>query len=80
MYAIRSYYVVVVLHDLTLAARFCDRVVVLEAGQLKADGTPAEVLTPATLAEVFGVTVHVGRHAEDLFVLPWGLSPGRAAE
>ncbi len=72
--------VVVVLHDLTLAARFCDRVVVLEAGQLKADGTPAEVLTPATLAEVFGVTVHVGRHAEDLFVLPWGLSPGRAAE
>ncbi|SBW12979.1 Hemin import ATP-binding protein HmuV [uncultured Alphaproteobacteria bacterium] len=71
--------VVVVLHDLTLAARFCDRVVVLDSGRVAADGRSEEVLTPDVLAEVFGVTVHVGRHADDLYVLPWGLSPPRRA-
>ena len=71
--------VVVVLHDLTLAARFCDRVVMLEAGRVRADGPPERVLTPETLADVFGVTIHTGRHADGLYVLPWGLSPPRRA-
>jgi iron complex transport system ATP-binding protein len=47
--------VVVTLHDLTLAARSCDRLAVLHLGRLVAVGTPAEALTPAVLAEVFGL-------------------------
>lgn len=38
------------LHDLTLAARFCDRLIVLAAGQLVADGAPADVLTSGSIA------------------------------
>jgi iron complex transport system ATP-binding protein len=48
--------VVVTLHDLTLAARACDRVVVIDQGRIVADGSPAETLTPARLAEVFGLS------------------------
>jgi iron complex transport system ATP-binding protein len=47
--------VVVTLHDLTLAARACDRLVMLSAGRVAADGPPAETLTPARLAEVFAL-------------------------
>jgi len=47
--------VLAIVHDLTLAARFADRVVVMDRGRLVADGAPREVLTPARIAEVFGV-------------------------
>ena len=47
--------VVVVLHDLNLAARFCDRLLLLDAGRVRAVGRPADVLTSARLAQVFGV-------------------------
>lgn len=46
---------VVILHDLSLAARYCDRLVILRDGKLLAEGTPWEVLTPANLREAFGV-------------------------
>lgn len=74
--------VVVVLHDLTLAARFCDRVVLLDHGRVAADGAPIDVLSPDSLHEVFGVTALVGRHRDALYVLPWSLShpTARAAE
>jgi iron complex transport system ATP-binding protein len=52
--------VVAVLHDLTLAARFCDRVLVLADGTMAADGPPGEVLTPALLARVYGITAFSG--------------------
>jgi iron complex transport system ATP-binding protein len=42
-------------HDLTLAARFADRAIVMDAGRLVAEGTPAEALTPERLAVVFGI-------------------------
>ena len=47
--------VVMVLHDLTLAARYSDRLVVVGAGRVLADGTPWEVLTPELLREAFGL-------------------------
>ena len=46
---------VVILHDLSLAARFCDRLVILQAGRKIAEGTPWDVLTPANLRAGFGV-------------------------
>ncbi|WP_067819197.1 ABC transporter ATP-binding protein [Actinomadura kijaniata] len=50
------------LHDLDHAAAYCDEVVVLERGRVRAAGPPLEVLTPAFIAEVFGVRAHVGEH------------------
>ncbi len=50
---------VIALHDLNLAAMFCDRILVLEAGVLRACGTPDAVLTQAILRDVFRVTAHV---------------------
>ncbi|MEY8566892.1 ABC transporter ATP-binding protein [Corynebacteriaceae bacterium 7-707] len=44
---------VVVLHDLNLAARYCDRIVVLDAGQVVAEGTPDAVLVPRVLEPVY---------------------------
>lgn len=54
---------VVALHDLNLAASFCDLVVVLKAGRIVAAGQPAAVLTQALLWDVFGVRAHIGRSA-----------------
>lgn len=45
--------VVVTLHDLTLAARFCDRLLVLKNGRAIADASPAEALSREVLREVF---------------------------
>ncbi len=61
--------VIAVLHDLSLAARYCDRLVLLDNGKVKADGAPAEVLTPQNLRETYRVEAMFGR--EDApFVLP----------
>jgi iron complex transport system ATP-binding protein len=49
--------VIVTLHDLNLAARFADRVLVLNAGELVIEGYPEVALTPETLSAVYGVTV-----------------------
>ncbi|KUJ69628.1 ABC transporter ATP-binding protein [Streptomyces albus subsp. albus] len=50
------------LHDLNAAASVCDRLHVLHDGTVVASGTPREVLTPALLAEVFGVRAAVVPH------------------
>jgi iron complex transport system ATP-binding protein len=47
--------VIASLHDLALAARFADRVLVMDAGRIVADAPPRDALTPARLARVFGV-------------------------
>jgi iron complex transport system ATP-binding protein len=53
--------VVAALHDLNHAAMFCDRIAVMQGGRIVALGTPAKVLEPLRLADVFGVTVDVER-------------------
>ncbi|MDT9689279.1 ABC transporter ATP-binding protein [Streptomyces sp. P9(2023)] len=50
------------LHDLNLAAAYCDRLYVLERGRVIAEGAPAEVLTPALLRAVYGVEAEVIPH------------------
>ncbi|SDH11263.1 iron complex transport system ATP-binding protein [Sinosporangium album] len=54
--------VLVTLHDLNLASAVCDRLGVLSRGELVASGTPAEVLTPRLIRDVFGVTASVVPH------------------
>jgi iron complex transport system ATP-binding protein len=51
--------VVMVLHDLNLAARYADRLVAMRDGQIMASGTPAEVITEPLLREVFGLDARV---------------------
>jgi iron complex transport system ATP-binding protein len=47
--------VIVTLHDLTLAARYCDAILVLDHGRIAASGPPREALAPAVLRRVFGL-------------------------
>ncbi|MEZ7002657.1 ABC transporter ATP-binding protein [Streptomyces sp. AD55] len=54
--------VLVALHDLNLAAYYCDRLYVLRDGEVTASGPPADVLTPRLLAEVYGVAAEVVVH------------------
>ncbi|MBX9392874.1 ABC transporter ATP-binding protein [Streptomyces sp. TRM72054] len=53
---------VVALHDLNLAASFCDRLCVMQAGRVVAHGAPRDVLTPALLADVYRVEADVTEH------------------
>ncbi|MCG7626711.1 ABC transporter ATP-binding protein [Epibacterium sp. MM17-32] len=50
---------IIALHDLNLAAMFCDRIVVLDAGTVRACGTPDAVLTQDLLRDVFRVTAQI---------------------
>ena len=51
----RNIVTLVVVHDINIALRHADHVLMLKAGQLLGDGTPAAVITPETLAAVYGV-------------------------
>ncbi len=66
--------VLVSLHDLTLAARWCDRVMLLNKGRLAAFGTPETVLSEAHLAEIYGVKAHRARDEDGLIIAPVGLT------
>ena len=49
--------ILAVVHDLALAARFGDRILVMDDGRLAAEGAPRDVLTDAIIADVFGIDV-----------------------
>ncbi|OJY00715.1 MAG: iron-hydroxamate transporter ATP-binding subunit [Rhizobiales bacterium 62-17] len=54
--------VVVVLHDVNMAARFCDEIIALHSGKLIARGAPAEIMTPAALQSIYGVAMDIMPH------------------
>ena len=60
--AARGLAVIVVLHDLNLAARYADRLLLLHQGRVRSIGTPWDVLSVERIAEVFGVVVQVEKH------------------
>ncbi|MDU4704328.1 MAG: ABC transporter ATP-binding protein, partial [Corynebacterium sp.] len=57
--ASRSSLALVAIHDLNLAARYCDELVMLHDGHVVAQGSPADVLTPDLLARVYGIRARV---------------------
>ena len=63
--------VLVVLHDLTLAARFCDRLALLANGRLRAEGAPHAVLSPEHLAESYGIRAQFGQAEGRPYLVPW---------
>ncbi|RLV10421.1 cobalamin/Fe3+-siderophore ABC transporter ATP-binding protein [Streptomyces griseocarneus] len=74
--------VVVVLHDLSLAARYADRLVAMKQGRVAAQGTPSEVLTEELVEDVFGLRARV-RHDEETgapLVIPLSRHASKAAD
>jgi len=73
----RGVAVLIVLHDLGLAARFADRVVLIDGGEVVACGDPSHVMTPTILEGVFGIPMTLVTHPDDgsLVILPRRVSP-----
>ncbi len=67
--------VVAVLHDLSLAARFADRIVMLDGGRVVAEGDSPAVLTAQRLADVFAIAVRVEQDHHGLRLVQTGLVP-----
>jgi iron complex transport system ATP-binding protein len=67
--------VVVVLHDLRLAAHYCDRLMLLVGGETLAEGSPGSVLTGENMARAFGVRLNPqATSIADTLKLPWELN------
>lgn len=65
--------VVAVTHDLTLAARMADEVVLMDKGEIAAQGTPREALTDGVLRRVYGIGVKRGESDGVPWLMPWAL-------
>ena len=62
--------VIAVLHDLTLAARWCDRLLLIDQGRLVADGKPVDVLTTDRIGSVYNVSAFIGEAAGEPLIVP----------
>jgi iron complex transport system ATP-binding protein len=62
--------VVAVLHDLTMAARYCDQLLLMDGGALIADGAPMDVLTADRLQSVYGIHALIDGSGPSLMVVP----------
>lgn len=67
--------VVVVLHDLSLAARYCTRIALMDDGKVVAEGTPDETLSQQNLAAIYRVSALQGLHEGESYLLPWARLP-----
>ena len=69
----RGALVIAITHDLTLAARMADRIMVMSEGRLVANGRPRDVLSQALLADVYGIQAAIIDHEGEMLLQPWGL-------
>jgi len=67
----RGVLVIVVTHDLGLAARFADTVLVLSGGRLVAQGKPEQALSEQLMAEVFRISAYRADYRNETVILPW---------
>jgi len=63
--------VIVVTHDLGLAARFADHVLVLREGRLVSQGAPSEALSEQVMAEVFRISAYRAEFQREAVIVPW---------
>lgn len=63
--------VLCVIHDLALALRFTDRLVLMDAGRVVADGAPADVLSPERLETVYRIAAVGDVHDGSSYLVPW---------
>ena len=63
--------VIVVTHDLGLAARFADHVLVLSSGRLVSQGAPGAALSEAVMADVFRISAYRAEHEREAVIVPW---------
>jgi iron complex transport system ATP-binding protein len=63
--------VIVVTHDLGLAARFADHVMVLSAGRLVSQGAPADALSEQVMHDVFRISAYRAEHQNEAVIVPW---------
>ena len=54
--------VVIVLHDINMASRYCDELMALHSGRLLAHGSPHELMRDSTLEAIYGLPMQVIRH------------------
>lgn len=62
---------IAVLHDLTLASRFCDRLILLDKGTIVANGPATAVLSDTNIANAYEISVHRSTHEGTTFIMPW---------
>ncbi len=62
--------IAIVVHDLTVAARYCQRLVLLHEGRVAAEGSPDKVLTPENLMAYYGIHAHAGHADGKPFIVP----------
>ena len=67
--------VVAVLHDLGLAARFCDRVLLMNGGAIVGDGPPDATLSSAAIRTHYRVEPFIARHDDEPLIVPWRALP-----
>lgn len=72
--------IVVIVHDINMAAQYCDDLAVLYGGRLLAHGHPDTILTPNLILDAFATRVAVHRQAGRPYVTPLSLSPRNAVE
>ena len=63
--------VIVVTHDLGLAARFADHVMVLSDGRLASQGMPVEALSEAVMRDVFRISAYRAEYQRETVIVPW---------
>ena len=63
--------VIVVTHDLGLAARFADTVTVLSEGHLASQGPPAQALSDQVMADVFRISAYRAEYQREAVIVPW---------
>ena len=65
--------ILLVTHDINLAAQFCDRLILMNEGAIVADGTPEDVLNFRLIQKVYGVKVYIDRNpfTKSIYVLPY---------
>ncbi|MDD5217804.1 MAG: ABC transporter ATP-binding protein [Candidatus Omnitrophica bacterium] len=63
--------IIVVLHNLTLAARFCKQLFLMREGKIYASGDPQAVLKPENLKVAYGIDARYGHYEGEFFIVPW---------